>query len=108
LRRSRFSRFSHHTDAQMKTMQAMHDMLMQAASPEQRSDLMAGHMQVMQHSMALMGGMGGMGSMGGTAGLGALDGDMGKRHQTMDKRMQMMPSMMQMMMDRTPAAAGKP
>jgi len=52
--------------------------------------------------------MGGMGSMGSTAGLGALDGDMGKRHQTMDKRMQMMPSMMQMMMDRTPAAAGKP
>jgi len=82
----------------MKTMQAMHDMLMQAASPEQRSDLMAGHMQVMQHSMALMGGMG---SMGSTAGLGALDGDVGKRHQTMDKRMQMM-------MDRRPAAAGKP
>ena len=123
---------------QMRAMQAMHDQMMQAKTPEQRSALMAEHMKVMQDSLAAMGGMGsggmmgkgGMGSMGGmhdkTAaagekgsmpgmqgmqgmkGKGAMEGDMGMHHQMMEKRMQMMQSMMQMMMDRMPSAPGKP
>ena len=119
-------------DEQMKTMQAMHDKMMQAKTPEQRSALMAEHMKVMQDSMSMMGGMG-PGTMMGKGGMGAMDGmkdkpataddkggmpgmkglqgmhaDTGMQHQMMDKRMQMMQSMMQMMMDRMPAAAAKP
>ncbi len=102
-------------DEQMKTMQAMHDKMMQAKTPEQRSALMAQHMTVMQDSMAMMGGMGGMapGAMMGKGGMGGMqrmpgngpvDGDMGMHDQMMAKRMQMMQSMMQMMMDRMPPA----
>jgi hypothetical protein len=118
-------------DEQMKVMQAMHDKMMQAKTPEQRSALMAEHMKVMQDSMAMMGGMGhggmmaggAMGAMGGMndkpdnsgtpgmqamPGKGAADGGMGMHHQMMEKRMQMMQSMMQMMMDNMPAMSGKP
>jgi len=110
-------------DGQMKTMQAMHDKMMQAKTPEQRSALMPEHMKVMQDSMVMMGSMGsgammgkgGMGAMGadkggapGMQGKGPMDGDMGMHYQMMDKRMQMMQSMMQMMMDRMPAVPGKP
>ncbi len=119
-------------DEQMKTMQAMHDKMMQAKTPEQRSALMAEHMKVMQDSMTMMGGMGpdgmmmgksGMGGMGGMGamegmkerpgmqgmqGRGPMDSDMGMHHQMMDKRMQMMHSMMQMMMDGMPPAPAKP
>lgn len=106
-------------DEQMKVMQAMHDKMMQAKTPEQRSALMAEHMKVMQDSMAMMGGMGGMGrggmmgqgsmdakpGMPGMHGKGAMEGNMGMDRQMMEKCMQMMQSMMQMMMDRMPAAA---
>jgi len=117
-------------DEQMKTMQAMHDKMMQAKTPEQRSALMAEHMTVMQDSMAMMSGMMGRGGMGamdgmkgkpamgadkggmpgmpGMQGKGPMDGDMGMHHQMLDKRMQMMQSMMQMMMDRMPPAPGRP
>ena len=121
-------------DAQMKTMQAMHDKMMQAKTPEQRSALMAEHMKVMQESMAMMdaksadmgagmrmgagmgcGGMQGKPAMGGKMDgtmAGKTDGKMcegmggamGMQHQMMEKRMQMMQSMMQMMMDRMPPA----
>ena len=120
---------------QMRAMQAMHDQMMQAKTPEQRSALMAEHMKVMQDSLAAMGGMGSGGMMGkggmggmhdktaaagekgsmpgmqgmqGMKGQGAMEGDMGMHHQMMEKRMQMMQSMMQMMMDRMPSAPGKP
>lgn len=101
-------------DGQMKTMQAMHDRVMQAQTPEQRSALMAEHMKVMQDSMAMMGGMGpgsmmgkgGMGAMHGMHGNGAMNG--GMDHQMMEKRMQMMESTMQMMVDRLPPAPAKP
>ncbi len=106
-------------DEQMKVMQAMHDKMMQAKTPEQRSALMAEHMKVMQDSMAMMGGMGSGGMMGkggtgamagmqGMQGKGSMDGDMPMDHQMMDKRMQMMQSMMQMMMDGMPPASGRP
>ena len=51
-------------DAQMKTMQAMHEKMMSAKTPEERSQLMAEHMKTMQDGMAMMDGMPGAG-MGG-------------------------------------------
>ena len=96
-------------DEQMKTMQSMHDKMMQSMTPEQRSALMAEHMKVMQDSMAMMGGMMGKGGMGG---MGAMEGGMGMDRQMMEKHMQMMQSMMQSMMqmmtDRMPPAPAKP
>ena len=99
-------------DAQMKTMQAMHDKMMSAKTPEERSKLMAEHMKTMQDGMAMMdgmsgAGMGGMKGMQGMGGMGGMGGDMGARHQMMEKRMEMMQSMMKMMMDRMPAAPAR-
>ena len=88
-------------DAQMKTMQGMHEKMMNAKTPEERSKLMAEHMKTMQDGMAMMDGMGGMKGMQG------MTGDMGARHQMMEKRMEMMQTMMKMMMDRMPAAPTK-
>ncbi|MBH2018787.1 MAG: hypothetical protein I8H91_04345, partial [Burkholderiales bacterium] len=48
-------------DAQMKTMQAMHEKMMNAKTPEERSQLMAEHMKTMQDGMAMMDGMPGAG-----------------------------------------------
>ena len=106
-------------DEQIKVMQAMHDKMMQAKTPEQRSALMAEHMKVMQDSMAMMGSMGRGGMMGqgsmnakpgmpGMHGKGAMEGNMGMDRQMMEKCMQMMQSMMQMMTDRMPPAPAKP
>jgi hypothetical protein len=95
-------------DEQMKTMQSMHDKMMQSMTPEQRSALMAEHMKVMQDSMAMMGGMMGKGGMSGMHGKGAMEGGMGMDRQMMEKHMQMMQSMMQMMTDRMPPAPAKP
>lgn len=119
-------------DEQMKAMQTMHDKLMEARTPEERSAMMAEHMEVMQDSMkvmhgsmAMMGemGSGGMmekGDMKGKAAMSAdkggmadmqhkdrMHGDMDQHHQMMEKRMQMMQSMMKMMMDRMPEASDK-
>ena len=93
-------------DAQMKTMQGMHDKMMNAKTPEERSKLMAEHMKTMQDSMTMMDGMSGAG-MGGMKGMQGMTGDMGARQQMMEKRMEMMQSMMKMMMDRMPAAPAK-
>jgi hypothetical protein len=90
-------------DAQMKTMQGMHDKMMNAKTPEERSKLMAEHMKTMQDGMAMMEGMSG----GGMKGMQGMTGDMGARQQMMEKRMEMMQSMMKMMMDRMPAAPAK-
>jgi hypothetical protein len=99
-------------DAHMKAMQAMHDKMAAARTPEERQALMAEHMKLMQDGMAMMGGINpGMG-MGGTPGAkdkpamppgGAMTPQM--RQQMMEKRMDMMQSMMQMMMDRMQAPA---
>jgi hypothetical protein len=90
-------------DAHMKTMQGMHEKMMNAKTPEERSKLMAEHMKAMQDGMAMMDGMSGAG-MGGMQGT---RGDMGARQQMMEKRMEMMQAMMKMMMDRMPAAPAK-
>lgn len=81
-------------DAQMKTMQAMHDKMINAKTPQERSKLMAEHMKAMQGGMAMMGDMKGMPGM---------TGDMGANNMMMAKRMEMMQMMMQMMMDRESA-----
>ena len=86
-------------DQRMKDMQAMHEKMMSAKTPEERQALMAEHMKMMQDGMAMMKQMGGMSKMGGMQGGKGMSG-MSERHQMMEKRMEMMESMMQMMMDR--------
>lgn len=81
-------------DAQMKTMQGVHEKMMAAKTPEERSKLMIDHMKTMQDGMAMMG------DMKDTHGM---VGDMSARQQMMEKRMEMMQIMMKMMMDRLPA-----
>jgi hypothetical protein len=96
----------------MKSMQEMHDKMMAAKTPEERSALMKDHMKTMQDGMAMMGqmrgGMMGGGAMGmGGGGKGAGNG-MPMDAEMMKRRMDMMEMMMQMMMDRqgvTPPAA---
>ena len=89
-------------DAQMKTMQGMHDKMMAAKTPDERSKLMAEHMKTMQDGMKMMDGMSGAG-MGDMKGMQGMTGDMAARHQMMEKRMEMMQTMMKMMMDRMSA-----
>ena len=87
-------------DAQTQAMRAMHEKMMAAKTPEERSALMAEHMKTMQDGMTMMNGMQG-GSMK------AMEGDMSMHHQMMEKRMEMMGASMQMMMDRLPPAPAK-
>jgi hypothetical protein len=108
-------------DAQMKSMQAMHEKMMGAKTPAERNALMAEHMKSMQGGMTTMEGMGGTGDMSGMQGApatpatpgmgggvgGGMMGGMGAPHQMMEKRMQMMQMMMKMMMDRMPPAPAK-
>ena len=77
-------------DAQMKTMQGMHEKMMAAKTPEERSKLMAEHKKTMQDGMAMMEGMSGGAGMGGMKGMQGMSGEMGTRHQMMEKRMEMM------------------
>jgi hypothetical protein len=86
-------------DSMMKSMQEMHDRMMTAKTPEERSALMQEHMMTMQDGMAMMGRMrdGMMG--GGGMGMGGGNG-MRMDPEMMGKRMDMMEMMMQMMMDR--------
>jgi hypothetical protein len=93
-------------DAQMKTMQGMHDKMMAAKTPEERSKLMAEHMKTMQDGMKMMDGMSGAG-MGDMKGMQGMSGEMGAHHQMMAKRMEMMQTMMKMMMDQMPPAPSK-
>ena len=100
---------------QMQAMKAMHEKMMNAKTPEERSALMAEHMQTMRDGMGMMqkmGQSGGMGGMGAPKGGKAMACDMHESHRMMGMRMEMMESMMQMMMDHmqmlTPApSAGK-
>jgi hypothetical protein len=91
---------------QMQAMKPMHEKMMNAKTPEERSALMAEHMQTMRDGMGMMqkmgqsGGMGGMGGMGASKGGKAMACDMHESHRMMGMRMEMMESMMQMMMDR--------
>ena len=82
---------------QMKAMQAMHDKMLAAKTPEERNALMAEQMKLMQSGMGMMGQMG-QGAMAGKP------SDMAARQGMMEQRMEMMQSMMQMMMDRVAPA----
>ena len=87
----------------MQAMKAMHEKMMNAKTPEERSALMAEHMQTMRDGMGMMQKMGqssGMGGMGAPKGGKAMACDMHESHRMMGMRMEMMESMMQMMMDR--------
>ena len=98
-----------HMDTQIKSMQAMHDKMMSAKTPEERSKLMAEHMKSMQDGMKMMEGMaspGMAGMQGGMSGMSGMGG-MGAHHAMMEKRMAMMQTMMKMMMDRLPDASKK-
>jgi len=120
-------------EPRMKTMQEMHQKMMNAKTPAERQALMADHMKAMQGGMAMMKemhgmhgmgaadgkapmpGMAGIAGMGGTGGMGRMGGmadgkgmpaDMAARHQMMRGDMVMMQMMMDMMMDRMPPASG--
>ena len=86
---------------QMKAMQEMHDKMMAAKTPEERSALMAEHMKTMQDGMGMMKGMGGM------AGPKSPPTNMTERQTMMEQRMDMMQTMMEMMADRLPQSPAK-
>ena len=95
-------------DEHMKAMQAMHEKMMAAKTPEERQTLMDEHMKLMQDGMGMMQQMGaGMQGMGGMQGGKGMPTNMAERQQMMEKRMEMMESMMQMMLDRLPASMTK-
>jgi hypothetical protein len=87
-------------DAQTQAMRDMHERMMAAKTPEERSAMMTEHMKTMQDGMIMMNGMpaGDMKSM---------KGDMAMHHRMMEKRMEMMGASMQMMMDRLPTPPAK-
>ena len=89
-----------HLDTQTKAMQAMHEKMMAAKTPEERNALMAEHMKSMQDGMKMMEGM-------ASPGMKGMSGEMGAHHAMMEKRMAMMQTMMKMMLDRLPAAPAR-
>ena len=98
-------------DTQMKAMQAMHDKMMAATTPEARNALMAEHMKTMQDGMGMMKSMGGKGMGKDTGGMSdpkAKPVDMAQRQRMMEQRMDMMQAMMEMMVDRLPPSPAKP
>lgn len=115
-------------EQQMKMMQDMHQRMLAAKTPRERTALMDEHMKLMQSGMEMMdqmrqgSGMGmGMGMMGGATptppGAGqqqpgsaaAMGGmmPMMDMHAQMERRMAMMQMMMQMMVDREAATHSK-
>ena len=91
---------SSHFDAQTKAMQAMHEKMMAAKTPEERNAMMAEHMKSMQDGMKMMENM-------ASPGMKGMSGEMGAHHAMMEKRMAMMQTMMKMMMDRMPAGPAR-
>ena len=86
----------------MRAMQAMHDKMMAAKTPEERDALMAEHMKTMQEGMGMMKGMGGMASPKGAP------TSMTERQSLLEQRMDMMQTMMEMMVDRLPQTPARP
>jgi hypothetical protein len=88
-------------DEHMKKMQALHDRMMGAATPEERQKAMEEARKEMQDGMTMMKPMmQGGGMMGGSMmGEKAKSADSNPQMQMMGKRMDMMQMMMQMMMD---------
>lgn len=88
-------------DEHMKKMQALHDRMMSAASPEERERAMEEARKEMREGMAIMKPMmHGEGMMGGSMmGEKGKSGNAQGQMQMLGKRMDMMQMMMQMMMD---------
>ena len=84
---------------QTKAMQEMHDKMMSTNTPDERSALMADHMQTLQDGMGMMKGMGGM------TGPDRPPAGMSQRQSMMEQRMDMMQAMMA---DRLPQTPAKP
>ena len=84
--------FSEH----MKQMQAIHERMIAASTPEERQKAMEDARTAMQQSMASMQGMMGKGGMMGS---GRAGGSQADRMHGMEQRLDMMQMMMQMMMD---------
>jgi len=98
-------------DEHIKKMQALHDKMTSATTPEERQKVMDDQRKEMQEGMAMMspmmqggGMMGGMGS--GTMGQKGKPADPTSQMQMMQKRMDMMQMMMQTMMDGQGMMAG--
>ena len=98
-------------DEHMKKMQALHDRMTSATTPEERQKVMDEQRQEMQAGMGMMnqmmqggGMMGGMG--GGMMGQKGKPADATSQMQMMQKRMDMMQMMMQTMMDQQGMMAG--
>ena len=90
-------------DAHMKKMQALHDKMMSATTPEERQKVMDEQRTEMQAGMSMMNQMQGGGMMGGMGtgmmGQKGKPADANAQMQMMQKRMDMMQMMMQTMMD---------
>ena len=98
-------------DEHIKTMQALHDKMTTATSPEERQKVMDEQRKEMQDGMAMMSPMmqgGGMmgGMAGGTMGQKGKPADANTQMQMMQKRMDMMQMMMQTMLDQQGMMAG--
>lgn len=93
----------------MMAMQAMHEKMSSAKTPEERQALMPDHQKVMQDGMAMMKRMGRMSDMTSSPAekTNGMSMNMADHHKLMEKRMEMMESMMQMMMDQMPAMPTK-
>ena len=86
-------------DSQTDAMKAMHEKMMAAKTPEERSALMGEHMKTMGAGMSMMKDMpNGAGDMTSAKG-------MAERHAMMEKHMAMMGAAMEMMSDRLPQPA---
>jgi hypothetical protein len=98
-------------DEHMKKMQALHDKMTSASTPEERQKVMDEQRKEMQSGMAMMNPMMRGGGMTGNMG-GGMMGQKGKpadatsQMQMMQKRMDMMQMMMQTMMDQQGMMAG--
>lgn len=98
-------------DERMKTMQALHDKMMSASTPEERQKVMDEQRKEMQGGMAMMNQMMQGGAMMGGMGTGTMAQkgkapDANVQMQMMQKRMDMMQTMMQTMMDQQGMMAG--
>lgn len=98
-------------DEHMKNMQALHDKMMSATTPEERQKAMEEQRKEMQSGMAMMNQMMPGGAMTGDMGRGMMGpqgepADVNAKMQMMQKRMDVMQIMMQTMMDQQGMMAG--
>ena len=96
-------------DGHMKRMQALHEQMASATTPEDRQRLMNDQRREMHRGMAMMQAKPHDGSRMGAAGAGAMGqkggpADQKTQMQMMEKRMDMMQTMMQVMMDQQGAS----